>query len=114
MNTAPKWTGAGYPTPQTWLLKKTMPDHLKHEATRVDFGLFGLAYIATDHNNAALMKDGQRMPLTEFYLKTPGHVIGPRDNQSAANKSWAFEWQTASSERMIEQATLHAAVNGRH
>lgn len=105
MNIA-KWTGGQYPIPQNWPYKKDMPQHLRHEAKRVSFGLFGVGWIAVDLNGAALLKDGRRLPLFEFWLRTPGHVIGPRDMQVAAHKEWAMEWQTACADRMKELCDL--------
>lgn len=101
-----KWIAINYPCPQTWLFKKDMPDHLRHEAKRVDFGVYGLAYCAFDHTGAILMKDGQRMPTYDFYLRTPGHVVGPRDLQAACTKPWAMEWQSACADRMMERLNL--------
>lgn len=103
MNT-PQWVSG--PHPQKWTFKKDMPSHLRHEARRIDFGLFGISFIALDVNGHALMRDGQRAPLLEFYLCTPGHVIGHRDMQAASHKDWAFEWQTACADKMMDQVNL--------
>lgn len=59
---------------------------------------FQRCWVVVDQNGAALMDDGQRMPLKEFWLKTPGHVIGALDLQVANAETWADEWRTAYSD----------------
>lgn len=92
--------------PARWHLKSLMPRHLQHEAKRVDFGLYGFAWIAIDECEQVLFGENGRLKTFTLYLKTPGCVIGPRDNQAAASKPWAYEWQRASADRMMELCNL--------
>ncbi len=111
-NNIPVWIG--HPHPVKWAYKKDIPTQFRHEAYRIDFGLFGVGYVARDVSGYVLMKSGQRMPTVDFYLRTPGHVIGFRDAQTAAHMPWAFEWQTAFSDRAMDQVNLSSAVGGLH
>lgn len=104
MQTPAKWVSG--PHPQKWAYKKDMPEHIRHEAYRVDFGIFGVGYIARDMSNFVLMPNGHRAETFDFYLRTPGHVIGYCDSQAASHLPWALEWQTACSERRLEQFKL--------
>lgn len=76
--------------PAKLALQKRYASPLRHEGKRVSFGLFGVGWIALDLNGAALLKDGQRLPLFEFWLRTAGHVIGPRDMQSRSTHGMGF------------------------
>jgi hypothetical protein len=52
------------------------------------------------------MPNDEWMATFDFYLTTPGHVIGPRDLQAAAHHSWAMEWQQACGDRQLELVRL--------
>jgi hypothetical protein len=97
-----KWIGGGYLHPKVWAFKKDMPAHLRAEAVRVDFGLFGVGFIHREQfTRTALMKDGQRMALFDFILRTPGRVIGPCDMSAADAYAWAEEWRSAMSDKRL-------------
>lgn len=96
-----RWTGNGYPLPKRWAYKKDLPAHLQPGAKRIHFR-FEIAWATFDHNGCVLMPNELWMPTVDFYLHTPGHVIGPKDLQAAANEKWAMEWQNAFADRSLE------------
>lgn len=108
----PKWTAHGYETPQNWAFKKDMPAHLRTEAIRLDFGLHGLAWVVRNERGEVLMRSGGRLPTFEFYLSTPGRVIGPQDASAAEYKEWAREWRRACVDARTDQFKAYAEYGG--
>ena len=83
-----KWIGAG--RPNRWGLKRDIPKCWQHWAVRVDFP-FERVWLVWDNEGRVYMEDGQWARTVEFYLRTPGHVIGLRDMAGADNRDWAIE-----------------------
>jgi hypothetical protein len=98
-----RWIGPG--KPNTWDLKKDIPQHWQHWAAQVTFR-FCRAWIVRDENRRVYMENGEWAETFDFYLKTPGHVLGLRDLQTAANYEWAEEWRAAMHDRIKERLKL--------
>lgn len=84
-----------------WAFKKDIPIEYRHLGKKVQF-LFCVAWIVRDCNGLVLMPDGQWAKAIDFYLTTPGHVIGLRDLSSADACRWSNEWRQAMSDRILE------------
>jgi hypothetical protein len=98
-----KWIGAGLP--KRFAFKKDMPAHLQRQAVLVQFR-FETAYIVRDENGLVLFDNGMGHCL-DFYLRTPGHVIGLRDLETASQYEWAHEWRAAMHDRITERLALN-------
>lgn len=86
--------------PPTWAFKKDIPAAYRHLAVKVQFP-FAVAWIIK-RQNEVLMTNDTWATIAEFWLRTPGHVIGYRDLTSADGYPWAAEWRAALSERIAE------------
>ncbi len=92
------WTHYNCPeTPQAWTFKNDVPKEHRHNAVKIEFS-FCCAWIVRDENKRVLMKNGTWAGTVDFYLKTPGHVIGFCDMITADGKPWAAEWRQAYSD----------------
>jgi hypothetical protein len=101
MKTNLKWVGPGYP--KRWAFKKDMPDHFKRLALLVQFR-FETCWIARDENERVYWDEPTQWAHTfDFYLNTPGHVIGLRDLTTANSYEWSNEWRRAMNQRIVEQ-----------
>ena len=102
-----KWIGAG--NPKTWSFKKDIPDHLRSMALRVDFR-FCRAWIVRDRDGRVYFGESSNgvtwAAAFDFYLTTPGHVIGLRDRETAVGYPWAMEWRSAMHERIMERLEM--------
>lgn len=96
-----KWISYCQAYPQRWGFKKDIPAHIRHLAKRVQFR-FETVWIVRDIDNRALYPDGNWALTLDFYLKTPGHVIGLRDFTTADGNDWAHEWREAMNTRISE------------
>ena len=97
-----KWVKYNQELPSAWGFKKDIPEEWQCWATKVQF-LFQEAWIVRDVNGLVYMKDGTWVPTVDFYLNTPGHVIGLRDIATANAHDWKNEWQAALSDRSLGQ-----------
>ena len=98
-----KWISNGIQSSVArWAFKRDIPQHLRHFAKRCEFR-FEIGWIVRDENLGVLMISGGMAPTFDFYLKTPGHVIGLQDLSTADNYDWAMEWRNAMADRRLEQ-----------
>ena len=107
MERYPKWIG-GEPRPARWSYKKDIPVSLPAiHVTRVNFGLWGLAYIA-EGQAGVIMPDGAEMPVHKAWLRTGGHVIGRQDLSIADGYGYDYgaEWRASLGERLLKNAGL--------
>ncbi len=96
-----KWINYGQQLPQRWAFKRDIQDCWKHCAVKVQF-LFECAWIVRDGNGRVYMPDGNWAATLDFYLRTPGHVAGLRDMNTANAHDWAHEWKAAMQQRIAE------------
>lgn len=83
-----------------WTFKKDVPKHLQRMAVQVRFR-WARAWIVRDENGRVMFECGMA-DCFDFYLKTPGHVIGLRDLETAQSYPWADEWRQAMHARIRE------------
>lgn len=107
MSTIYKWIG---PIPmgkiKAYSWKKDMPKPLLGYLTvRVDFGLYGIAYVYV-FNNKIVCPGGEDLEVFMACLRTPGFVIGLRLDNAAQHKPWADEWRGAFHERNLERLEM--------
>lgn len=100
-----KWVRYNQTLPQRWALKKDIPAPWHRWAKRVAF-LFEIAWIVRDDNGRVYMPDGEWAPTLDFFLRTPGHVIGLRDLTTADAHDWAHEWRAAMTDRIIDSVSV--------
>ena len=100
-----KWIGSNTCYPKRYAFKKDIPRDLKCLAVRVDFP-FETAWLVRDHNDRVLMPGGGWADTMDFYLTTPGHVIGLRDLTTADAYKWREEWRLAMADRIQERMAL--------
>jgi hypothetical protein len=99
-----KWISSG-DKPQRWATKSSIPAHLQRMAVKVAFR-WETVWIVRDENRRVLYPSGGWADTFDFYLATPGHVIGLRDLSTANDYEWAQEWRSAMHERIMERAGL--------
>lgn len=104
-----KWIRFNQVYPHRYILKKDIPKPWRHFGIRVQF-LFETAWIIRDENDCVYMSDGQWAETFDFYLKTPGHVIGLRDLATADAHDWRQEWREAMNTRISERLALQASI----
>ncbi len=100
-----KWISFQQVKPQKWAFKKDIPEPWQFWAVQVEF-LFEKAWIVRDHNKLVLMPDGEWTRTHDFFLRTPGHVIGLCDLQTADAHDWANEWKSSMIDRINERLKL--------
>jgi hypothetical protein len=100
-----KWITCGHTLPQRWAFKNHVPEPWQRWAIRVRF-TFETAWIVRDDQGAVFMPDGNWAPAFDFYLRTPGHVIGLRDRTTADGHDWSQEWRAAMDDRIRERMKL--------
>lgn len=100
-----QWIGNSSTYPERWSFKKDIPKCWQHWAKRVDFR-WETAWIVRDHQGLVYFPNGNWAECLDFYLVTPGHVIGLRDLTTADGCDWAQEWRAAMHDRITERLTL--------
>lgn len=77
---------------KTWSTKTAIPEHLQDRAFKVNFGL---SYGWVSKSTRGLVGTEGEVPICDFWLVTPGHVIGIRDRETASSRVWSREWRSA-------------------
>lgn len=99
------WISYSQAFPARYARKADIPKPWQHWAKRVKFN-FEIAWIVLDENSLVYMPDDNWTPCSEFYLKTPGHVIGLRDLITADGRDWSIEWRTAFTDAILDSLNL--------
>lgn len=99
-----RWVHNASQLPKRWARKGEIPVHLRRMAKRVCFR-WEIAWIVRDENGRVMFENGMA-DCFNFYLTTPGHVIGLRDLEAAASYPWADEWRAAMRARIEERLTM--------
>lgn len=98
-----KWIGQGYPV--RFGRKKDIPNlGAGYSSIRVEFR-FEKAWIMRDLNGCVLFPNGWSQ-CVDFYLNTPGHVIGLRDRMTAYGYPWSQEWIAAMDAKISDELAL--------
>lgn len=106
-----RWIRYAQMLPQRYALKRDIPKAWHLWAVRIQFN-FEIAWIVRDDQKRVLMPDGEWVETFDFHLRTPGHVIGLRDLQTADAHDWAPEWRAAMTDRINDQLSLQAETGG--
>lgn len=97
-----KWVRYNQDYPQRYAFKRDVPKAWQHWAVKVRF-LWETVWIVRDESGKVYMPDGGWVTTLDFFLKTPGHVIGFRDMTTADAHDWAVEWRTAMADKIQDQ-----------
>lgn len=98
-----KWIRYNQAYPQRWSFKQDIPAPWQRWAKKVTFP-FETVWIVRDENRLVYMPDGQWAETFDFFLRTPGHVIGLADLSTADAHDWAIEWRAAMTDRRLQSA----------
>lgn len=91
-----KWISYGQTLPARFARKSDVPIQNQYQtAVQVEFN-FEIAWILRDVNRLVLMPGGSFAETFDFYLHTPGHVIGLADLSTANAWCWSEEWREVS------------------
>lgn len=95
MNTIPKWTGRKPDGMIFFDRKKDAAPDERHLLIRVDFGLFGVAFLLKAPDAEAVKCGSGYCPIHRARLNTGGYRIGMRDAGSAKGQPWVEEWENS-------------------
>ena len=99
-----RWVGQTPEGLKAYSFKKDAPKGAN--LTRLNFGLFGYAWVERDQATGDLISTRGNIPVYDFYLFTPGHVIGRRDLLAAQHTAWSEEWREAMVGKIDERLAL--------
>ena len=99
-----RWVGSVPVGLEVYRFKKDAPKHA--ELVAISFGLRGCAYVRRDPQSKDLISSCGPVPVYDFYLFTPGHVMGLRDLETAQHTRWSEEWREAMKAKIDERMAI--------
>jgi len=99
-----RWVGAIPSGLKRFRFKKDAPKGTNLVA--LSFGLHGCCYVERDQFTGDLISTEGTVPVWDFYLFTPGHVMGLRDLETAKHTAWSQEWQESMHNKIQERLAL--------